>query len=258
MDCGPGGHPLGRCLFSPTSTARPPTPTTIPTLRMRSAARNPARRNRYSKQNCVRIVRTPKRRTGPKTARGKAYSRLKCSQRWTLDQANSVFRRQHTDQRRTPRPVGESAGKVWQRAEVRTDLLLEGLLVEWWRQRRALHIEIACLNNPFDQFSSLGSMANLQRYRTASQKAFFKTSNSLTSYHRPRRRLRKTSLKSSLLLLITENPHSPSEPSRGSIVVAADQGTPSAPIHPTTRRRAPRLYAQRRGGRRGLVGSGLW
>ena len=58
--------------------------------------------------------------------------------------------------------------------DVRSDLLLEGVLVEWWRQRMALQFEMKWFDEATWHFGPQGNMANLQRYRTASQHALLK------------------------------------------------------------------------------------
>jgi len=56
-------------------------------------------------------------------------------------------------------------------------LLIDGLVVEFWRQRQALGVELQCLQS-FQStewhFSPRGNMPNVQRYTTASQRAMLK------------------------------------------------------------------------------------
>ena len=58
--------------------------------------------------------------------------------------------------------------------DVGTELLLETLLVESWRLRVALDIEVVCLKDAVNHLGPMGSLPNLQRYRTSSQRAFLK------------------------------------------------------------------------------------
>ncbi len=47
-------------------------------------------------------------------------------------------------------------------------------MVEHWRQRMALNLEVDCLKRASWHFGPQGNMPNVLRYRTASQRAFLK------------------------------------------------------------------------------------
>ena len=114
--------------------------------------------------------------TGPKTARGKGYSRRNAVKHGLLSK-----RLLFSDE---GKPIDEELHQFWESlhdkygdGDVRTNLLVEGLVVEYWRQRQALGIELYCfqsLRSAEWHFSSQGSMPNVQRYRTASQHALLK------------------------------------------------------------------------------------
>jgi hypothetical protein len=59
--------------------------------------------------------------------------------------------------------------------DVLTDLLVDTVLVECWRLGKALNHEVECFEYPSGHFSQRGNMSNLQRYRTASQRALEKS-----------------------------------------------------------------------------------
>ncbi|SPF48203.1 hypothetical protein SBA1_820005 [Candidatus Sulfotelmatobacter kueseliae] len=114
-----------------------------------------------------------KKSTGPTTARGKYHSRLNAMKHGMLSKpilyhadgtpTNDDF---HTLQERLQQKYGTD--------DIRTQLLTETIVVECWRQRKALDIEAQCFEYP-THFSSTGLMPQLQRYRTASQRALEKS-----------------------------------------------------------------------------------
>jgi len=114
-----------------------------------------------------------KKSTGPTTARGKAYSRGNALKHGVL--AKSVLFRPdgtpiHPDLHALLERLQEKYGK----GDVRTDLLVETVVVECFRQHRALECELECYKQPKGHFSPNGNLPNLQRYRTASQRALEK------------------------------------------------------------------------------------
>lgn len=117
-----------------------------------------------------------KKSTGPKTARGKAHSRRNALKH-ALTSKFVMFAADGT-------PVNDDVHQLSDRLhekydynnnDVLTDLLVDTVLVEFWRLGKALNHEIECFENPNGHFSQLGNMANLQRYRTASQRALEKS-----------------------------------------------------------------------------------
>lgn len=114
-----------------------------------------------------------KKSTGPKTERGKAYSRRNALKHGLLAKA-VLFSADGS-------PINEELHDLWDglrhkygAGDVRTDLLLEGVLVESWRQRMALRFEMKWFDEATWHFGPQGNMANLQRYRIASQHALLK------------------------------------------------------------------------------------
>lgn len=112
--------------------------------------------------------------TGPKTARGKAYCRRNAVKHGLLSK-QVLF----SDD---GKPINEELLELAERlhdkygdGDVRTDLLVEGLVVEYWRQRQAMVVERQCFKESADfHFGRQGNMPNVQRYRTASQRALLK------------------------------------------------------------------------------------
>lgn len=112
--------------------------------------------------------------TGPKTARGKAYSRRNALKHGIT--AKALF----FDADGTP--INEDLHHLWQSlqdkygdGDVRTGLLLETVIIEYFRQHKALVYEMECFRNPKGQFGAQGYIPNLQRYRIASQRAMLKS-----------------------------------------------------------------------------------
>jgi hypothetical protein len=120
-----------------------------------------------------------KKSTGPKTAQGKARSRRNALKHGILSQT-ILFRDGGAP---IPDELHELRGHL--RAEYgegnpHTELLIETIVAEWYRQYVALQCELICYkNDALGHFSSLGSLPNLQRYRTASQRALFKALDQL-------------------------------------------------------------------------------
>jgi hypothetical protein len=110
--------------------------------------------------------------TGPKTARGKAHSRRNAFTHG-LTAKSILFGPDGT-------PVNGELHVLWDKLhdkfgdDVVTTLLLDTVVVEYWRQGKALDSEILCLQK-VGHFSPKGYLPNLQRYRTASQRALTKT-----------------------------------------------------------------------------------
>lgn len=114
-----------------------------------------------------------KKSTGPKTARGKAYSRFNALKHGLLSK-KILFTPDGKLRDEGLLELLESLLDKYGRGDVRTELLVEGIVIEYWRNGQALDIEKECLKYAADQFTSQGCIANLQRYRTASDRALRK------------------------------------------------------------------------------------
>ncbi|MFZ1141684.1 MAG: hypothetical protein WAN76_21100, partial [Candidatus Sulfotelmatobacter sp.] len=114
-----------------------------------------------------------KKSTGPKTARGKACSRRNALKHGLLID-RVLFSSHGTPVNKELHDLWDSLQAKYGAGDVRTELLLESLLVEWWRLDRALEIEMSCLKNAVNHLGPMGSLPKLQRYRTSSQRAFLK------------------------------------------------------------------------------------
>ena len=119
-----------------------------------------------------------KKSTGPKTDRGKGYSRRNAVKHGLLlkrllfsDDGEPINQELHD--------LYDSLHERYGKGDIRTHLLVEGLVVEYWRQRMALNIEVDCLKKASFHFSPHGNMPNVLRYRTASQRAFLKSLDQL-------------------------------------------------------------------------------
>jgi hypothetical protein len=128
------------------------------------AAVSPQKRNANRKNS--------RKSTGPRTARGKAHSRRNALTHG-LTAKSILFGPDGT-------PVNEELHVLWDKLhdkfgdDVVTILLLDTVVVECWRQGKALDSEIRCLPT-LGHFGPQGYLPNLQRYRTASQRALTKT-----------------------------------------------------------------------------------
>jgi hypothetical protein len=78
------------------------------------------------------------------------------------------------------KPTNEQLHELWDKLrekcgdnDVITSLLMDTVVVECWRQGKALDLEIAF--SAYPSFAQSGVMNNLQRYRTASQRALVKS-----------------------------------------------------------------------------------
>jgi hypothetical protein len=112
--------------------------------------------------------------TGPKTARGKANSSRNAVKHGLL------LKRLLFDQSGVPvnqelRTLQERLLEKYGSGDVRTDILAESLVVEYWRQHQALAVEQDLLKEANKQFSHPSArIMNLERYRTGSQRALWK------------------------------------------------------------------------------------
>jgi hypothetical protein len=123
-----------------------------------------------------------KKSTGPKTARGKAYSRRNALKHGLL--AKSVMF--HPDGTR----MNEDLHQLWDElhekygeGDVIADLRIQTVIVECWRQGKALKHEAKSIED-VGIFYSKG-LGNFQRYRTASQRALEKNLEELEKLSPP-------------------------------------------------------------------------
>jgi hypothetical protein len=116
-----------------------------------------------------------KKSTGPKTSRGKTYSSRNALKHGLLVK-QVLFGENGT-------PINPELHQLWESLHeqygsgVGIDLLIESLVVDYWRQRQAMLVERLCFNSVQSaewHFSSQGSMPNVQRYQMASQRAMLK------------------------------------------------------------------------------------
>ena len=139
-----------------------------------------------------------KKSTGPKTARGKAYSRLNSLKHGILID-RVLFSSDGT-------PINEELHDLWDSlqaeygsGDVGTELLLESLVVEWWRLRAALDIEMSCFKNAVNHLGPMGSLPNLQRYARRASGPCSRTSDCWMNGNRPCRTQPRTKPKATLL-----------------------------------------------------------
>ncbi|MGA7293031.1 MAG: hypothetical protein WBW53_11500 [Terriglobales bacterium] len=81
-------------------------------------------------------------------------------------------------------PINPELHQLWENlhdkyddGDIRTHLLVDGLVIEHWRQTQALIVEVSCYKSlPEAQwhYGPQGTMSKLQRYSTASQRAVLK------------------------------------------------------------------------------------
>lgn len=125
-----------------------------------------------------------KKSTGPKTARGKAYSRRNALKHGLLIK-RVLFSSDGAPINAELHDLWDSLQAKYGSGDVGTELLLESLVVEWWRLSMVLDVETVCLEDAVNHLGPMGSMPNLQRYRTASQCALLKTLEMLDAQQPP-------------------------------------------------------------------------
>lgn len=168
--------------------------------------------------------------TGPKTARGKDYSRRNAVKHGLLSK-QLLF--SHDGQ-----PINEELHQLWERlhekygdGDIRTNLLVDGLVIEHWRQRQALVVEVSCFKSVAEaqwHYGPQGTMSNLQRYRTASQRALLKNLELLDELPPPTSEDDEDEAEDETPIPQPENPPRVPEPSSGLAVVADAQGSPES------------------------------
>jgi hypothetical protein len=163
--------------------------------------------------------------TGPKSARGKGYSRRNAVKHG-LSSKKLLF----SDD---GQPINEELHQLWESlhekygdGDVRTNLLVDGIVIEHWRQRQALGVELLCFESvPSAEwhFGPQGSLSNLQRYRTASEHALLKHLELLEELPLPTSQGDEDEAEGEALTPQPENPPPVHEPSSRLTVVAAEQ-----------------------------------
>ncbi|MGO9083646.1 MAG: hypothetical protein ACLQBK_00330 [Candidatus Sulfotelmatobacter sp.] len=94
-----------------------------------------------------------KKSTGPRTARGKAFSRSNATKHGLRSQA-TLFRLDGKPIDPDLRAVLETLQQEYGRDQVCTDPLVRAVVVEWSHQRRATELEESCFQNSLDDPSS--------------------------------------------------------------------------------------------------------
>jgi len=167
-----------------------------------------------------------KKSTGPKTARGKAYSRFNALKHGLLSK-KIMFTPDGKLQDEGLLQLLESLRDKYGRGDVRTELLVEGIVIEYWRNGQALDIEKECIKFAHHQFTSQGCIANLQRYRTASDRALRKNLELLDELPSPTSEWEQDEAEGNIPASQCETPRQQPQSASGPTVVAED----SAPEH---------------------------
>jgi hypothetical protein len=117
--------------------------------------------------------RNAKKSTGPRSARGKAFSRCNGTKHGLCSQA-TLFRPDG-------KPIDPQLQAVWEslREEYGQDAgahqpPVQAVVVEWSHQRRATELEESYFQNSLDDSTSTVSLRNLQRYLTTSRRGLLK------------------------------------------------------------------------------------
>jgi len=114
-----------------------------------------------------------KKSTGPKTPAGKSRTRFNavkhglCSRRVIYNPDGQL-------EDEGLKALLDDLRLKYGNDDVRTELLVESLVVEYWRGQQAVEQEIDFLKNGGWHFGPQGNVRNLERYRTAGQKNFFR------------------------------------------------------------------------------------
>jgi len=114
-----------------------------------------------------------KKSTGPRTARGKSFSRVNALKHGLCSRA-VLFRPDGT-------PIDPELQAVWARlqeeygkGDAGTDELVQAVVAEWSHQRRATELEPNCLQNDLEDSRHTVSLSKLQRHQTRSRRALLK------------------------------------------------------------------------------------
>ena len=165
-----------------------------------------------------------KKSTGPKSTRGKGFSRRNAVKHGLLSK-KLLFT--HDGQ-----PIDGELHQLWERlhdkyddGDIRTHLLLDGVVVEHWRQRQALAIEVSCYKSEAEaqwHYGPQGTLPNLQRYRTASKHALLKNLELLEELPPPVLEGEEDEGEGETVIPQSENPH-PALGESGDLTVAGDE-----------------------------------
>lgn len=110
-----------------------------------------------------------KKSTGPRTARGKCWSRRNAL-RHGLTSELLLFK-PNDPQLQT---LSRNLYKKFATVDEQTDATLEKVVVEWMHQQQLDEIESKLLENGLDDSNLIVSLRNLLRYRTTSRRALLK------------------------------------------------------------------------------------
>ncbi len=174
-------------------------------------------RQRANRQNA-------KKSTGPKTSRGKAYSSRNALKHGLL--AKQILFSEDGQ------PINEELHQLWEGlheqygSDVRTHLLIEGLVVDYWRQRQSLGVERRLFQATVWPFAPQGQIPTLQRYNTASQRSLLKNLELLDELAPLSSDADEHEGEGETPTPQPEEPPSALESSSGLTVVAAEQGSP--------------------------------
>jgi hypothetical protein len=115
-----------------------------------------------------------KRSTGPRTAQGKSRSRFNATKHGLLSK-QILFSPDGKLLDEGLYELLESLRNKYGRGDVRTELLIEGIVADQWRNRQGLQYEIEFLGNGKWHFGPHGNMLNIQRYTSANRRAILKS-----------------------------------------------------------------------------------
>lgn len=169
--------------------------------------------------------------TGPKTARGKAYSRRNALKHGLLIK-RVLFSSDGTPINAELHELWDSLQAKYGTGDVDTELLLESLVVEWWRLRQALDIETLCLKDAINHLGPMGSMPNLLRYQTTSQRALLKILERLNAQRPPTSEAEADEAEGDAPASQPETPPQAPKSTSGLTVVAGEESAPEHASEP--------------------------
>lgn len=115
-----------------------------------------------------------KKSTGPRTIQGKAKSRFNAVKHGLLAK-HIMFGADGQLIDAGLYELLESLRDKYGRGDVRTELLVESIVADYWRSRQGLQLEIKYLRPESWGFGPSGGMPNLQRYTTANRNSMLKS-----------------------------------------------------------------------------------
>jgi hypothetical protein len=115
-----------------------------------------------------------KRSTGPRTLEGKARSRFNALKHGLLAK-QVMFSPDGALLDEGLHELFESLRDKYGRDDVRTELLIEGVVADHWRNRQGLQCEIRHLAPENAYFGPQSSLPNLQRYTTANRRSMLRS-----------------------------------------------------------------------------------